>query len=55
VPEAPRTSASGQPIRMVLVDDRANIGDYLASSEGEKVIVQTLRRNSLAVRQVLGG
>ena len=55
VPEAPRPSAGAQPIRMVLVDDRANIGDYLASSEGENVIVQTLRRNSMTLRNILGG
>jgi hypothetical protein len=55
VPEPARTGASAQPIRMVLVDDRANIGDYLASSEGERVIMQTLRRNSMTLRNILGG
>ena len=46
---------AAQSVRMVLLDDRANIGDYLASSDGEKVLVQTLRRNSMTIKQILGG
>jgi len=59
VPHAPvqQAAASGgapQSVRMVLLDDRSNIGDYLASSDGEKVLVQTLRRNSMTIKQILG-
>ncbi len=53
-PMGANSQAQPQNVRMVLVDDRANIGDYLASSDGERVIMQTLRRNSMAIRQSLG-
>ena len=39
---------------MILVDDRSNIGDYMQSSDGEKVLIQTMRRNSMAIKQILG-
>jgi tape measure domain-containing protein len=44
----------GGGTRVVLVDDRGNIGDYMSSAEGEKVLVQTIRRNASTLRQVLG-
>lgn len=40
-------------VRIVNVLDPAMVGDFLSSSEGEQVLVNTLRRNSDAVRQVL--
>jgi DNA segregation ATPase FtsK/SpoIIIE-like protein len=42
-------------VRTVLVDDRANIGDYLKSSEGEKVLVEFLSRNRSTARRIIGG
>lgn len=37
--------------RFVLVDDRARIPELMQSSEGEKVILETLRRNASTVKQ----
>jgi hypothetical protein len=46
-------SGAQQSMRFVLVDDRANIGDYLSSSEGEKVQIETIRRNAMTIRTIL--
>lgn len=48
-------AAAPQSMRFVLVDDRSNIGDYITSPEGEKSVMVALRRNSMAVRKILGG
>lgn len=42
-------------VRVILTDDRSSIGDYLATSDGEQAIVQVVRRNAFALKQVLGG
>lgn len=48
-------AASGlQSVRINLLDDRSNIGDYMASSDGERVLLETLERNSLRARTLLG-
>lgn len=44
-------AAAGMSVRMVLVDDQRKVGDYLQSAEGEKVLVQALRRNQMALKQ----
>ena len=46
--------ASVQNVRINLLDDRANIGDYMSSADGERVLLETLERNSLRARTVLG-
>lgn len=48
-------AAAPVSVRTVLVDDRANIGDYLKSSEGEKVLVEFLSRNRSTARRIIGG
>jgi len=56
----PRHIANGggvgglQNVRINLLDDRSNIGDYMSSAEGERVLLETLERNSLRARTVLG-
>lgn len=40
--------------RFVLVDDRASVPEAMNSSEGEKVIMQFLRRNRASVKSILG-
>ncbi|MDT3707482.1 MAG: tape measure protein [Thiobacillus sp.] len=45
--------AAAQSLRMVLVDDQRNVGNYIQSAEGERVLVQTLRRNAMAIKQIL--
>lgn len=41
--------------RIINVLDPAMVGDYLATPEGEQVLVNVMRRNSDAVRQIAGG
>lgn len=53
-------SAAAQPApavnqRIINVLDPAMVGDYLATPEGEQVLVNVMRRNSDAVRQIAGG
>jgi tape measure domain-containing protein len=53
-------AAAAQPAptvnqRIINVLDPAIIGDYLATPEGEQVLVNVMRRNSDAVRQIAGG
>lgn len=43
-----------QSLRMVLVDDRGNIGDYMNSAEGESVQMQFIERNALTIKNILG-
>lgn len=38
--------------RVVLVDDRAKVPEAMASAEGEKVILQILRRNAATVKSI---
>ncbi len=51
---AANSGGSQQNLRVILVDDRANIGDYLASSEGDKSFVQAIQRNAMSVRNIIG-
>ncbi|OOG27676.1 hypothetical protein B1C78_03225 [Thioalkalivibrio denitrificans] len=44
---------AGAGVRVVLVDDRSNIADYLGTADGERAIVQAVQRNRMAVKQVL--
>ena len=39
--------------RVVLVDDRAKVPEAMASAEGDKVIVQSVKRNAATIRQLL--
>lgn len=56
----PRHIANGggtggmQAVRINLLDDRSNIGDYMESSAGESVIMEVLERNSMRLRTLLG-
>lgn len=47
------TPAQAQSVRVVLVDDQRNVKNYLTSSDGEKVLVDFVRRNSLSLKTVL--
>jgi TP901 family phage tail tape measure protein len=40
-------------VRVVLVDDQRKVKDYLTSAEGEKVMVDFVKRNSLSLKAVL--
>lgn len=44
---------SNQNIRIVNAFDTAVIGDYIGSSEGEKVIMNAVRRNQRAIRAIV--
>jgi hypothetical protein len=46
--------SASQSIKMVLVDDRDSIGDYMSSAAGEKVQIETIRRNSGVIKRILG-
>lgn len=48
------TGGGMQNVRINLIDDRGNIGDYMSSADGERVLLETLERNSLRARTVLG-
>jgi TP901 family phage tail tape measure protein len=50
---APVAAQSAQSVRVVLVDDQRNVKNYLTSSDGEKVLVDFVRRNSLSLKTVL--
>ena len=47
-------AAGGAGTRIINVIDPAMVSDYMASSAGEKTILNVLQRNPGAVRQVLG-
>lgn len=40
-------------IRVVMVDDQRRVGDFINSSEGEKVMMEFVRKNSLSMKQYL--
>ena len=44
-----------QNIRINLLDNRANVGDYMTSSDGERVLLEVIERNALSVRRLIGG
>ncbi|WVW77407.1 tail length tape measure protein [Stenotrophomonas phage vB_SmaS_Bhz59] len=48
-------AAQGGNVRIVNVIDPAMVGDFLATPEGETVLINTLRRNSDTVRQLSQG
>ena len=55
-PNAPVVAPSApteQSIRVVMVDDHRNVGDYISSASGEKTLVEFVRRNSLSIKQIL--
>jgi hypothetical protein len=56
-PVAPTPSELAPPaqqsVRVVLVDDHRKVKDFMTSSEGEKVMVDFVRRNSLSLKTVL--
>lgn len=52
-PSATIAPQAPQSVRVVLVDDQRNVKNYLTSSEGEKVLVDFVRRNSLSLKTVL--
>lgn len=41
-------------IRNIIVDDRSNVGDYMSSADGERVLLEVVERNSMRMRTVLG-
>lgn len=45
--------SGGAGTRFVLVDDRAKVAEAMQTAEGEKVIVETLRRNIPTIKQYL--
>lgn len=47
-------AGSGQMgLNLTLVDDRASLGQFLSSSEGNKTLIEQIRRNSGTIRRVL--
>lgn len=44
-------SAAPQGMRFIFVDDRAKVPEAMASAEGDRVIVEAIRRNAASVRQ----
>jgi len=48
------TQAQQRAQRIVLVDDRARVPEAMASAQGDEVSLQFLRRNKVAVKQLLG-
>jgi len=53
--QKPAAPQSGQGVRILNVIDPNLVHDYIASAEGEKVIINHIERNAGRVRQVLGG
>lgn len=51
--KAQSPEAMAQSLRMILVDDQRNVGNYIQSAEGERVLVQTIRRNAMAIKQAI--
>lgn len=47
------SSTSGRGLRIINVLDPGLLGNYLSSSEGEQVIINTLRRNGDSVRRIV--
>lgn len=41
-------------VRIVNITDPSQVGDFLASSEGEKIIMNTIARNRMRVKQTIG-
>ncbi len=54
IPNA-QQQAGGQSMRMVIVDDRDSVGDYMASSGGEQVMLETIRRNAQTIKRFFNG
>lgn len=52
---APSKGGDASGMRVVLVDDRAKVHEAMTSSEGEKVIVQAIRRNIPSIKQMMRG
>lgn len=52
---APAQGKSLDSLRVVLVDDNRRVKDFISSAEGERTLVDFVRRNSLSLRQVLQG
>ncbi|MCU7812051.1 MAG: hypothetical protein KZQ77_12560, partial [Candidatus Thiodiazotropha sp. (ex Notomyrtea botanica)] len=48
-------SGGASSVRVVLVDDRSSVGDYMSSSEGEKIFIETVRRNKSTVKKLING
>lgn len=48
------SAAPLQSVRINLLDDRSNIGDYMSSSAGEQVIMEVIDRNQARLRTLLG-
>jgi hypothetical protein len=40
-------------LRVVLVDDHRRVGDFIQSAEGDRVLIQWVRRNAMSVKQFL--
>ncbi|MDR2550021.1 MAG: tape measure protein [Desulfobulbus sp.] len=58
MPEAaPQTAvkAGDVNLRIVNVNDRNQVGDYLRSADGETVLLNTIRRNGSTIRTLIGG
>lgn len=51
--QQPSNSQQNQGVRFVLVDDRSRIPEAMSSAEGERVVVQTIRRNAATIKQML--
>jgi TP901 family phage tail tape measure protein len=50
---AQQAPAGDTNIRVVMVDDQRRVGDFINSSEGEKVLVNFMKRNSTMMKQVV--
>lgn len=57
-PEAkqqPVAPPPAQSIRVVMVDDQRRVGEYMSSAQGERTLIDFVRRNALPIKQVLQG
>ena len=41
-------------LKTIIIDDRDSVGDYMSSAAGEKVQIETIRRNSGVIKRILG-
>jgi hypothetical protein len=48
-----QNTAAGESTRFVLVDDRSRIPEAMSSADGERVIIQTLRKNIPTLKQFM--
>jgi len=50
---SPTASGGNNGIRVVLVDDQRDVKNYITSSQGEKTLVDFVRKNKLSLKRIL--